>query len=174
MKIKLFLVAFTICFTCNAKAETNFELQLSTQTMNLRISEKRGPTFEDSSSNIGIGLAVYRRASQSSSFGAVIEYSNPMGREAEFGSGKITGIRPVNWLYSFGNAWESELYLGAAQYQWEKTARGYYWGVNLRRKFNKLSLAVGYRYYQDLGYDSSLGDVIVDGNSFGLSLNYSF
>lgn len=163
---------FFICHCANA--DTHFEIQLSAQKLNLSIDEKRGPAFADTSNHAGIALAAYRQAGRYSKFGAVIEYSHPLGRDAELGSGKMAGFRPLNFLYTFNEKWDAELYLGAAQYEWEKTARGYYIGGNWRYKMSVFTLAADYRYYQDLAYDSPDGDIIVDGSGLSMKIIFDF
>jgi hypothetical protein len=155
-------------------AETNYEIQLTSHYLFLDISEKRGLRYSDDFSNAGIQLGAYREAGRNIYWGAVIEYATPINRDAAFGDGNILGFRPVNYLVEVNETLAAEFYLGAAQYNWEKTARGYYFGTNNRLKLKNqpLSLCADYRFHQDMAYDSPLGEVIIQGSSIGVTLIY--
>jgi len=173
-----YLLAIVICSlsTQTAHADTRYEIQVSTHALFFDISEKRGPRYSDDFNNAGIGFAAYRSSGRNTSWGAVVEFATAIDRDAEFGDGKMMGFRPVNFLYAFNDRLFAEIYLGAAQYKWEKTARGYYLGSNIRWNLqNKpIALAFDYRFHQDMAYDSALGDVIVQGPSVGLMAVYHF
>lgn len=153
-------------------AETNYELQLTSHYLFLDISEKRGPQYSDDFSNAGMQLGAYREAARNIYWGAVIEYATPIDRDAAFGDGDMLGFRPINYLVQLNDTLAAEFYLGAAQYNWEKTARGYYFGTNIRFKLKNqpISLCADYRFHQDMAYDSPLGDVIIQGSSVGVAL----
>lgn len=157
-------------------ADTTYEIQLNSHYLFLDISEKRGPQYSDDFANTGIVVSAYREAGRYIAWGAAIEYATPINRDAEFGNGDILGFRPVNYLLQINDNLASEFYLGAAQYNWEKTARGYYFGGNIRYRFSNtaLSLVADYRFHQDMAYDSPLGDVIVQGSSIGGGIIFHF
>lgn len=178
---KLCLIHFLVLsaitgVTLICQAETGYEIQINSHYLFLDISEKRGPQYSDDFSNIGVVLSAYRQAGRTISLGAAIEYAIPVDRNAEFGDGDILGFRPVNFLVQINDKLASEFYLGAAQYNWEKTARGYYFGTNIRYRFanSPVSLVGDYRFHQDMAYDSPLGDVIVQGSSVGGGIIFHF
>jgi len=179
MKLRLsclMLVLASSTYGINIQAQTAYELQLNSHYLFLDISEKRGPQYSDDFLNTGIVLSAYRQAGRNSSWGAVIECATPANRNAAFGNGNILGFRPVNYLLDINAKLAAEFYLGAAQYNWEKTARGYYLGTNVRLKLKgyPISLVADYRFHQDMAYDSPLGDVIVQGSSIGTGIIFHF
>ncbi len=160
-----------------AWCETFYELAVGASRYSLSITRKRGEDFKDESDALNISLGAYRSASEKSAWGAVIEYIRPVGREDELpGDGSILGFRPLNYLRYVGGNTNVELYAGAAQYEWRKTANGYYFGTSIRYEMldNRLGLGLDVKYYQDLAFDSPEGDDIVDGFNPGLKLFYRF
>jgi hypothetical protein len=166
----------SLLFACSSYADTFFELTLGVGKYELDVTEKRGIDFEDDFNGTNIGFAAYRFISDKSAWGAAIDVVNPSARDSHFGSGRIIGFRPVNYLRRWHDFFVSELFFGVAQYDGDQKAYGYYLGANARYSPVNLPFSVGieYRYYQDLAYDSALGDKIVDGPSVSLSLNYRF
>lgn len=174
----LYILAVATIFaqTEQTLADTTYEIQLNSHYLFLDISEKRGPQYSDDFANTGFVVSAYRQASRNKSWGAAIEYAIPVNRDAEFGDGDVLGFRPVNFLIQINDTLASEFYLGAAQYNWEKTARGYYFGANIRYRFanTPVSLVADYRFHQDMAYDSPLGDVIIQGSSVGGGIIFHF
>lgn len=172
------LILMLVCslLAVDVIADTAYELQINSHYLFLDISEKRGLQYSDDFSNTGIVLSAYRKAGRDSSWGAAVEFATPIDRNAAFGNGKVLGFRPVNYLLEINDRLATEIYLGAAQYNWEKTARGYYFGANLRYKLanQSISLVADYRFHQDMAYDSPLGDVIVQGSSVGAGVIFHF
>ena len=166
----------SLLFACSSLADTFFELTLGAGKYELDVTEKRGVDFEDNFNGINLGFAAYRSISDKSAWGMAIDVVNPSARDSKFGSGRIIGFRPVNYLRRWHDLFVSELFFGVAQYNGDRKANGYYLGANARYSPVNIPFSVGveYRYYQDLAYDTSLGDRIVDGPSVSLSLKYRF
>ncbi len=160
-----------------AQAETFYEASVGVSRYALDIVSKRGPTFEDTSTGVIGTIAAYRQTSPRSAWGAAIEYTSPIGREDDLlGSGKILGFRVLNYLRDVGGGTSVELYAGAAQFDWERTANGYLLGLAVRYNLykDKAGLTLDSKYYQDLAYDSDNGDEIVDGYHSSLKFFYRF
>ncbi len=161
----------------DAQSESFVEMSLGATEHALDIVRKRGEDFADDTSAVSVAIGAYRQTSEKSAWGAVFEVSSAVGRDDDLpGSGRIVGLRPVNYLRHIGANVSYELYAGAAQYEWRKTANGLYFGGNLRYDFldRKLALAVDVKYYQDLSFDSPEGDDIVDGFGSGVRAIYRF
>ena len=162
-----------------ALAKTDIELSLAAVHSDLEIKEKRGPepTYTDDSKALNLAIGAYKWVNDESAWGVVVEYSKPLDRDdALLGSGTTLAIRPVNWRYQWSHNISSELFLGAAKYNWKKAAIGYYTGAELSyapRKSNfRLGLQV--KYFRDLSYDTSNGDLFVNGTNLGLIIGYNF
>ncbi len=167
---QIFTFILLISSTATFADETHYEIQINSHALNLDISEKRGPRYSDDFINAGFVLGAYRDVTRNTAWGAVVEYTQEVNRDAPFGDGDILGFRPVNYLRQINDTFAAEIFLGAAQYNWEKTARGYYFGGNIRWKLHpSMSLSLDYRFHQDMAYDSPLGDVIIQGTSVGLA-----
>jgi len=166
----------SLLFACSSFADTFFELTLGVGKYELDVTEKRGINFEDNFNAINLSVAAYRSISDKSAWGAVIDVINPSGRDSHFGSGRIIGLRPVNYLRRWDDFLVSEFFFGVAQYNGDQKANGYYLGANARYSPVNTAFSFGleYRYYQDLAYDSGLGDKIVDGPSVSVSVKYRF
>lgn len=178
--VQTYFVSFTLILlplwvSAQNDDSTHYEIHLNSHALNLDISEKRGPRYSDDFINAGIVLGAYRESGRNRYWGAVVEYATELNRDAPFGDGTVIGFRPVNYLIDINDRYAAEFYLGASQIKWEKTARGYYLGCNLRWKMReRLSLALDYRWHQDMAYDSPLGDVIIQGASVGGGLVFHF
>ncbi len=162
----------------SVQAESFFEASVGVSQYALDIVSKRGPTYEDTSTGLIGTIAAYRQTSSRTAWGAAIEYTSPMGRDDDlFGSGKIIGFRVLNYLRDVGRGTSIELYAGAAQFDWERTANGYLFGLSFRYNLyrDKAGITLDSKYYQDLAYDNSLsGDEIVDGYHSSLKFFYRF
>lgn len=160
----------------NVAADSFLEIGVGAGQYQLDGSEKTGIRFADDFTATEVSLGAYRVAGKKSAWGAVIEYAEAGSRDIEFGSGNIVGFRPVNYLYMWSDRLELEFFAGAAQYDGERTATGYYLGGNARFNIPKTSLAasLGVKYFQDLNYDTGAGDLIVDGPAFNAKLFYRF
>lgn len=158
-------------------AETNFELTAGAGQFALDVDSKRGTQIEDDSTAANFSIGAYRKSDTESSWGAVVEISNPLGREEELpGSGRMIGVRFADYLKKINNTSSYELYFGFAQFDWLKKANGYYFGANYRYDLfgENSGLMIDAKYYQDLAYDSSTGDDIVDGFQSSLKFYYQF
>ncbi|MBM7071551.1 hypothetical protein JQC92_05790 [Shewanella sp. 202IG2-18] len=162
-----------------AMAKTDIELSLSATQSSLKVGEKLGPEAKvnDDFKAINLGIGAYRWVTEDSAWGVVVEYAKPLDRDDAFpGSGTTIGIRPVNWRYQWTNNLSSELFLGAAKYSWKKAAIGYYTGAELSYapRMSAFRLGLQFKYYRDLAYDTSNGDLFVNGPSYGLVFGYKF
>ncbi|MFL0804802.1 MAG: hypothetical protein K6L81_13885 [Agarilytica sp.] len=158
-------------------AESFYEFSLGGSKLALDIDQKRGTQYEDNASAAVFALGAYRHASTKSAWGAVIEYTLPVSREEGLpGSGRLVGFRVLNYLRYIGDDASVEAYAGAAQYEWQKTANGYLFGMSYKYGLlgQNVGLIVDLKYYQDLAFDSALGDDIVDGYQSSLKLFYRF
>ena len=159
-------------------AKTDIELSLSAAQVSFSVKEKGGgPTFKDNSKLINFGVGAYRKVTDESAWGVVVEYAKPLDRENELpGNGTILALRPVNWRYQWNHNTSSELFFGAAKYDWQKAAIGYYAGAELSYSPRKshLYLGVQLKYFHDLTYDTSQDDLFVNGSSFGVKVGYKF
>lgn len=174
-----------IVFAANSHAASFFEVSAGPSRLALDITRLFDPNFSDDSTAMNFALGAYRHSSNHSAWGAVIEYTQPTGRDKSLpGDGSIVGFRPINYLRSIGTRASVELYAGAAQYQWRRTANGYYFGTSLRYEFDDINLSVGVdaKFYQDLAHDSTgtsagiseSSDNIVQGFNTGIKLFYRF
>ena len=170
------LLVWLLFVSVQTKAETFYELAAGGSKFALDITRKRGETFADDSQALNVSLGAYRRSSVKSAWGGVIEFSKPIDRDDLFGNGQILGFRPLNYLRQLNKHTSIEFYAGAAQYDWRKTANGYYFGTSARYTFSESNFAIGLdvKYYQDLAFDSAEGDDIVDGYNTGLKVFYRF
>ncbi len=174
-QISILVLGF-ICMPVSA--ESFYEFSLGGSQLALDIDQKRSAQREDDSTAATFALGAYRHASTKSAWGAVIEYTLPVSREEALpGSGRLLGFRVLNYLRYIGDEASIEAYVGAAQYNWQKTANGYLFGVSY--KYGLLGQNVGliadFKYYQDLAYDFDGGnDIIVDGFNSSLKLFYRF
>ena len=106
-------------FTRLAQAQTQFELTAGLGYHQLEIFRKAAPADHDNTATAKLALGAYRQVSQHA-WGAVAEHITPINRTNTTGSGKITGFRPVNYRYYWSDSIATELFLGAAQYDWIK------------------------------------------------------
>jgi len=158
-------------------AEVNFEITAGAGRYALDVDRKFAPQIEDDSTVANFGFGVYKTSSSDTSWGAVVEYSLPIGRDSDLpGNGRLIGFRPVNYLVSYSEKFSVEYYAGIGQFDWTKTANGYYFGFNLRYDvFGENSgIMTDFKYYQDLAFDSPEGDDIVDGFNSSLKFYYNF
>jgi len=106
-----------------------------------------------------------------------LEYSLPIGRDSALpGSGQLIGFRPINYLVKYGEKSAIEYYAGVGQFDWRKTANGYYFGFNYRYNIfsDNSGIMADFKYYQDLAFDSAEGDDIVDGFNSSFKFYYTF
>ena len=163
----------------NAWSASYFELGVGTHIYDLKISPRNSPdSWVDDSQSLNLSIAAYRKSTERSAWGSVIEINSPTGRDSSLpGSGQILSFRPVNYQFTFQRNFLVELYGGIAQYDWIKTANGYCFGLGLRYQFGpraRWSLAFDGKYYMELAYDSSQGDDFVNGFNPGAKLFYRF
>ncbi len=174
--IRISLLLFgLICLPVSA--ESFYEFSLGASKFALDVDQKRGTQEEDDSTAATFSLGAYRHASTKSAWGAVIEYSLPVSRDESLpGSGRLVGFRVLNYLRYIGDEASLEAYAGAAQYEWQKTANGYLLGLSYKHGLlgQNIGVIVDVKYYQDLAFDSALGDDIVDGYQSSLKLFYRF
>lgn len=168
------LASSLIAFSVSAKSDVQAFVGFS--QVSLDIEEKRGPDFSDDFSTIRFGLGAYRWASEKSSWGFVVEFENASGRDHDIGSGRLIGFRPINWRYMWLDNLSTEVFAGAARYEWEKTAIGYYAGTKLNYTLDDLPiiLSAEAKYYHELSYDTANGDIFVSGPSVGMNVSYTF
>lgn len=190
MKLSSVLFFFTIilfCFSRDTLAEANYEFTIGAGVYALDVDQKFGEQIEDDSNAASFSFGVYRDSGAEEStddnlnnqsfWGAVIEYSVPLGRDDNLpGNGRMIGFRPVNYLMVFDESSSMEFYAGIAQFDWIKTANGYLFGFDYRYNlFGEGSgLMADFKYYQDLAYDSPQGDDIVDGFQSSIKIYYQF
>ncbi len=159
-------------------AESFFEIAVAGGERQLDIFRKEAPDDVDDASYIGLSLAAYRKTGEKSAWGGVIEVLKPIGRDSTVGSGRVLGFRPVNYLLDWNQWLTTELFMGAAQYNWIKNASGYYFGTNVRIRFGhqeRYAVGLDYKYFQDLAHDGGPGgDQIIDGPSVAIQLHYRF
>jgi len=176
-----------LCFSTDSLAETHYEFTIGGGVYALDVDQKFGDQIEDDSSVTSISFGVYRDSGSEEStdetldeqsfWGAVIEYSMPLGRDDNLpGNGQMIAFRPVNYLMLLDESSSMEFYAGIAQFDWIKTANGYLFGFNYRYNlFGESSgLMADFKYYQDLAYDSPQGDDIVDGFQSSIKFYYQF
>lgn len=175
---KAMLIIISISYFCNsAFAETSYEVTVGISQFALDVDQKFGTQVEDDSSAASFSFAAYRESTENSAWGAVLEYSLPVGRDKNLpGNGHIVSFRPVNYLFHIDNKSSIEPYAGLAQYNWIKKANGYVFGFAYRYKLfgESAGLMADFKYYQDLAYDSPQGDDIVDGFNSSLKFFYHF
>jgi hypothetical protein len=174
---KLIPLLFLTTACHSVKAETIYELTGGVSQLFLDVDQKRGLQIEDDSSTADFSLGAYRSSSDSSWWGAVIEISSAIQREEQLpGSGRLIGFRFADYLKVLNDQSSFEAFAGFAQFDWKKRATGYYFGTNFRYElFGKgHGLMVETKYYQDLAYDSSEGDDIVDGFQSSFKFYYRF
>lgn len=158
-------------------ADSHLEAFIAAQYVDIKTTHNRGPTTLDKHTSLGAGIGIYRASTQSTSYGFVVEISQPISRDDLPGSGKIIGVRPINYLKQYSTHWSQEIYAGFAQYEWIKSAGGYYLGSNIRYRLpnTSLSVALELKYYQDLNYDDAeFDDLIAQGFNSGITLIYNF
>ena len=175
---KTLLVLCTLLLVNNkAQAEVKFEVTGGVTRYILEVNQKFGTRIEDHSNASNFSFGVYRSSTEDTSWGAVLEYILPIGRDSDLpGNGQLLGFRPINYLIKYSKKSSVEYYAGVAQYDWRKTANGYYFGFDYRYNlFNDNSgIMADFKYYRDLAFDSIEGDDIVDGYSAGFKLYYNF
>ena len=155
-----------------------YEVSIAGGERQLDIFRKAASADVDDAAYIGLSLAAYRKSGDNSAWGGVIEILSPIGRDNTIGSGRILGFRPVNYLLDWNQWLSTELFMGAAQYNWIINASGYYLGGNVRYRFGgrgRYALGVDYKYFQDLAHDGGPGgDQIIDGPALSVQLHYRF
>ncbi len=166
------------CGSMTVNAKTDIEFSVSALEFNLTAKEKGGgPEYKDDSNAVNFSVGAYRNVTDESAWGVVAEYSNPLGRSnALAGNGSVLAIRPINWRYQWSYNLSSDLFFGAAKYDWEKAAIGYYAGAELSYAPRRTGLRLGVqiKYFHDLTYDTSNGDLFVNGASYGVVMGYKF
>ena len=176
--ITLLLCAVFVMPTAQCWSDSFFEVSIAGGERQLGIFRKSAAADTDDAAYLGLALAAYRKSSDKTSWGGVIEILDPIGRDNTIGSGRILGFRPVNYLVDWNQWLSMELFMGAAQYNWINNASGYYLGGNMRLRFGdhgRYALGVGYKYFQDLAHDGGPGgDQIIDGPALGVQLHYRF
>ena len=163
--------------THTAWADSHIETFIAAQYLNLINTQNRGLDTKDKHTSLGAGIGIYRASSDNTSYGFVVEISQPIARDDLPGSGRIIGVRPINYLKKYSTRWSQEIYGGFAQYEWIKSAGGYYLGSNVRYQLSNTSLSVAFdlKYYQDLNYDDpEFDDLIAQGFNSGITLIYNF
>ncbi len=181
---KMRLISFIIISLCatNVAAESFFEVSAGPSRLALDIFRKRLENFADDSNAMNMSVGAYRHSTDASAWGAVIDYTVPIGRESSLpGDGTILTFRPLNYLRYLGWNTSLELYAGAAQYEWRRTANGYVFGTSIRYEFESSNVSIGFdaKYFQDLAHDATgengdSEDNIVDGFNTGVRLFYRF
>ena len=169
-------------FATPVAAESFFEVSAGPSRLALDIFRKRLENFADDSNAMNVSVAAYRHSTDVSAWGVVIDYTVPIGRESSLpGDGTILTFRPLNYLRYVGWNTSVELYAGAAQYEWRRTANGYVFGTSIRYEFESSNVSVGFdaKYFQDLSHDATREngdseDNIVDGFNTGVRLYYRF
>lgn len=166
-----------LCGACgSAAAETFYEVSAGVGQFALDITRKRAEAFADDSDSITVAIGAYRRSSDVSAWGAVVELIEPMGRDDNlWGSGRVMGFRPLNFRHYIYDQVSFDVYAGAARYAWRKTANGFYFGASIDYEWQGgFGLGLDAKYFQDLAHDSEDGDDIVDGFNTHLTLFYRF
>lgn len=166
----------------NVSADSFFEVSAGPSRYALDIFRKRLQNFADDSNAFNMSVAAYRHSSDVSAWGAVIDYTVPIGRDSSLpGDGTMLTFRPLNYLRYIGWNTSLELYAGAAQYEWRRTANGYVFGTSIRYEFESSNVSVGFdaKYFQDLSHDATnvdgdTEDNIVDGFNTGFRVYYRF
>jgi len=176
-QILLTLWLILILISNVAIAEIKFEATGGISRYALDVDQKFGRQIEDDSTAASFSFGAYRSSSNDTYWGAVLEYSLPIGRNSGLpGNGQLIGFRPVNYLVKYSEKSSVEYYAGIGQFDWRKTANGYYFGFNYRYNLfgDNSGVMADFKYYQDLAFDSVEGDDIVDGfnSSFKFYYNY--
>ncbi len=175
---KTLLLIFTLLSNNNtARAEVKFEVTGGISRYALDVDRKFAPQIEDDSTATSFSFGVYRSSTDETSWGAVLEYSLPVGRGSSLpGNGQLLGFRPVNYLVKYSKKFSVEYYAGIGQFDWTKTANGYYFGFDLRYNIfgENAGIMTDFKYYQDLAFDSPEGDDIVDGFNSSFKFFYNF
>jgi hypothetical protein len=157
---------------------TEIEMAMTAGNQQIEVFRKHAPREFAHTSFVGASIGAYRALSDKASLGAVIELTEPTGRDNTIGSGRIIALRPVNYLYAWSPRVATEAYFGMAQYDWISKASGYYFGANARYSLSnngQFSLLIDAKYYSDLAHDGGPGgDQIVGGASLGLGFLYRF
>lgn len=177
--MELRILCFLIFFAAGqSHAETFYEVGAGVGRYDLDITTRLqgDEDFFDESTVINLSLAAYRQFGDRAAFGAVVEYNIPSGRDELAGTGEVLGFRPVNVLVYISKSTSVEFYGGAAQYDWRKTANGYYVGSNIRYDFADTGFGAAFdlKYYWDLNVDSAANDDIIVGFYPLLKLFYRF
>ena len=172
------LIFLSLLLVSNAvMAEIKIELTGGAGRYALDVDRKFAPQIEDDSTVANFSVGVYKSSAVDASWGAVIEYSLPIGRDSDLpGNGRLLGFRPVNYLVRYSKEISVEYYAGIGQFDWTKTANGYYFGFNVRYDIfaENAGIMTDFKYYQDLAFDSAEGDDIVDGFNSSLKFYYNF
>lgn len=166
-----------LSLTHSTWADSHIEAFIAAQYLSLNNTQNRGSDTKDKHTSLGAGIGIYRTSTNSTSYGFVVEISQPITRDDLPGSGQIIGVRPINYLKKYSTHWSQEFYGGFAQYEWIKSAGGYYLGSNIRYRLSSAPLALAFelKYYQDLNYDDSeFDDLIAQGFNSGITLIYNF
>lgn len=157
-------------------AQSHIEIFTGLQQLTISTTQNGGVGIKDKPSSVTAGIGAYREHKENVAYGFVVEISQPYSRKDLPGNGKVVGVRPINYLKTYSKHWKHEIYGGFAQYQWEKSAAGYYVGSNIRYSLasTTLSIVLDIKYYQDLSYDAKPDDLIAQGFNTGLFLSYHF
>ena len=178
MKKSLFTFALLL-LSASIQAKSDISVFTGVSYLDLDIEENRSATgidINDSFSTVRFGVAAYRWSTEKSAWGFVAEIEQAFGRDSDEGSGRLLGVRPVNWKYQWNPSISTQMFFGAARYEWEEGANGYYAGASLDYKLPNTSVAISFegRYFRDLNYDTNNGDLFINGPSIGLNVSYQF
>ena len=174
--VKYTLAAITLLAAGQSYSSSFMELNLSVDQRFMEVFRFNVDNRPEESQSFGAGIAAYRPLSSSSSLGVAVEYFVPHGRDLEAGSGKITGFRFADYRKQYSPRWDIEYFFGFAQYDWIKTATGYYGGIigHYKLKMNSpWSLGFALRHYEGLTHDGGPGgDQWVNGQVVSLGIHY--
>ena len=175
--LRIFIVSLAaLCFMPLPLQATELEMAATAGSQSIEIFRKGAPREFAHTEFVGLSMGAYRAVSDRVSWGAVAEFTAPVGRDNTIGSGRILALRPVNFLYDWTHQVATEAYFGMAQYDWIDKASGYYFGANARYAIDgarRFTLLLDAKYYSDLAHDGGPGgDQIVGGPSFGLGFLY--
>lgn len=163
-------------FASNVYAEPYIDLNLSVDQRFMEVFRFNVGNVPEESLSMGAGISAFRRLSDSSSLGIGLEYFVPQNRELEDGSGKIIGFKLADYRKRINDKYAIEYFFGFAQYDWIKTASGYYGGLIGHYHPNPKSpwsIGLALRHYEGLTHDGGPGgDQFVNGQTVSFEVHY--
>lgn len=174
-----------ILLSSNSYSANDFQIRLDTgiHTYKARWFENLSdstPDFSSAQSDLYLGIAVHKPISLNTSFGSRIDIQ-------EVNQHLLISVRAIDYQYAISEQFITNIFLGAARYQYRTPAYGYSTGLGLLykpRSWGAWGLQLEARYFDTLARDKLTEDdpqdktwgpdSFLDVQSVSFGVNYYF